>query len=73
MVAYEEISAKLGSLKLRKFIEYYTEFYPKAKSNRGLMCSIKLAEEKLKQNDQDVQVFEDLRNSLKNKKQKSAD
>lgn len=55
-------------MKLRKFIEFYTEFYPKAKTNRKLMASIQKAEEKLRQNDQDVEIFKDLRNSLKNKK-----
>ncbi len=32
------------------------------------MASIQKAEEKLRQNDQDVEIFKDLRNSLKNKK-----
>ena len=51
---YVKVSAKLGPLKLRKFIEFYTDFYPKAKTNRRLMASIQMAEERLSQNDQEV-------------------
>jgi hypothetical protein len=58
----------LGPSKLRKFIDFYTEFYPKAKTNRKLMMSLKLAEERLRQNDQEISIFEEIRDSLKNKK-----
>jgi len=51
---YVKVSAKLGPLKLRKFIEFYTDFYPKAKTNRKLMGAIQMAEERLRQNDQEV-------------------
>jgi hypothetical protein len=55
---YAKISARLGPLKLRKFVDFYSENYPKAKDNRKLMAAIQMAEERLRQNDQDVQVFE---------------
>jgi uncharacterized protein YeeX (DUF496 family) len=55
----------LGASKLRKFYENYTEFYQKARAHRKLMASIQMAEEKLKQNDQNVEIFEELRNTLK--------
>jgi len=61
---YVKVSAKLGPLKLRKFIEFYTEFYPKAKTNRKLLASIQMAEERLRQNDQEVEVFEEMRNEM---------
>ena len=34
------------------------------------MMSIMMAEEKLKQNDQNVEIFEEMRNRIKNKKGK---
>lgn len=55
----------MGASKLRKFYENYTEFYQKARAHRKLMASIQMAEEKLKQNDQNVDIFEELRNTLK--------
>lgn len=55
----------MGASKLRKFYENYTEFYQKARAHRKLMASIQMAEEKLKQNDQNVEIFEELRNTLK--------
>lgn len=62
----------MGASKLRKFYENYSEFYQKARAHRKLMNSIQMAEEKLKQNDQNVEIFEELRNNLKNlKKEKS--
>jgi hypothetical protein len=35
------------------------------------MISLQMAEDRLKQNNQDIDVFKELRNSLKNKKQNS--
>jgi uncharacterized protein YeeX (DUF496 family) len=55
----------LGASKLRKFYENYTEFYQKARAHRKLMASIQMAEEKLRQNDQNVEIFEELRSTLK--------
>jgi hypothetical protein len=56
----------LGASKLRKFYDYYTENYQRARTDRRLMSSIQMAEDKLQQNDQDVEIFEELRNDLKN-------
>ncbi len=58
----------MGASKLRKFYDFYTEFYPKARSHRKLMASILKAEEKLAQNDQNVEIFEVLRNTMVSKK-----
>lgn len=55
----------MGASKLRKFYEFYTEFYQKARAHRKLLTSIQLAEEKLRQNDQNVEIFEELRTNMK--------
>lgn len=55
----------MGASKLRKFYDNYAEFYQKARAHRKLMTSIQMAEEKLKQNDQNVEIFEELRSNLK--------
>jgi hypothetical protein len=47
----------LGASKLRKFYENYAEFYQKARAHRKLMGSIQMAEEKLRQNDQNIEIF----------------
>ena len=48
----------MDASKLRKFVENYVEFFNKAKTHKKLMMSIMMAEEKLKQNDQNIDIFE---------------
>ena len=50
-------SSKVDGSKLRKFAESYTEFYNKAKNHKKLMSSIMMAEENLKDNDQNIDIF----------------
>lgn len=55
----------MGASKLRKFYDHYTECYQQARSHRKLMASIQMAEDKLQQNNQDVEIFRELRDELK--------
>lgn len=48
------VSSRLDGSKLRKFVDNYIDCFSKAKTQRKLMMSIMMAEDKLRQNDQNV-------------------
>ena len=64
-ISIKKVSATINSSKIRKFAEFYDEFYPRAKVNRQLMTALQKAEIRLKENFQDIGVFEEIRNELK--------